>query len=44
MHGYEKFALNHMLPSEKKYPKESEDARQDSFKRIMRFIDEWEVK
>ena len=44
MHGYAKFALNHMLPAEKKYSKESEEARQDSFKRIMRFIDEWEVK
>lgn len=44
MRGYAKWALNNMLPAEKKYPKECEKARQDSFKRIMRFIDEWDVR
>ena len=42
MTGYAKWALNHMLPAEKKYPKECEEARQDSFKRILRFLEEWE--
>ena len=28
MSGYAKWALNHMLPAEKKYPKECEEARQ----------------
>ena len=43
MTGYAKWALNHMLPAEKKWPKECEEARQDSFKRIIRFIDDWKV-
>jgi hypothetical protein len=30
-----------MLPAEKKYPKECEEARQDSFKLILKFLDEW---
>lgn len=30
-----------MIPSESKYPKECEEARLDSMKRIIRFIDEW---
>ena len=41
MSGYAKWALNHMLPAEKKYPKECEEARQDSFKLILKFLDEW---
>ena len=44
MTGYAKWALNHMLPVEKKYPKECEEARQDSFKRIIDFIDEWKIE
>ena len=43
MTGYAKWALNHMLPVEKKYPEECEEARQDSFKRIIDFIDEWKI-
>ena len=43
MTGYAKWALNHMLPAEKKYPEECEEARQDSFKRIIDFIDEWKI-
>ena len=42
MTGYAKWALNHMLPAEKEHPKECEEARQDSFKRILRFLNEWE--
>lgn len=38
MTGYAKWALNHMLPAEKKYPEECEEARQDSFKRIIDFM------
>ena len=41
MRGYTKFALDHMIPAEKKYPKECEKSRQDSFSRIMLFINEW---
>ena len=44
MGGYAKFALKHMLPAEKKYPEECEAARQDSFRRIIQFLDEWEVR
>ena len=32
-----------MIPAEKKYPKECEEARQDSFKRILGFIETWEI-
>lgn len=42
MKGYAKWALNHMLPAEKKYPEECEKARQDSFKRTLRFLREWD--
>lgn len=41
--GYAKWALKHMISAEKKYPKECEEARRDSFVRIMKFIDEWKV-
>ena len=41
MSSYAKWALNHMLPAEKKYPKECEEARQDSIKLILKFLDEW---
>jgi len=30
-----------MIPAEKKYPVECEEARRDSFKRIIKFIEEW---
>ena len=42
MGGYARWALRHLLPAEKKYPKECEAARQDSFRRVLRFLDEWE--
>lgn len=41
MTGYARFALKHMLPAEKKYPKECEEARKDSFRRVLRFLKEW---
>lgn len=41
MSGITKIALKSMIPTEKKYPKECEEARQDSFKRILKFIKEW---
>jgi hypothetical protein len=44
MTGYARWALNHMLPAEKKYPKECEEARQDSFKRILRFLEDWQIE
>jgi dienelactone hydrolase len=39
--GSAKRALKHMLPAEKKYPKECEEARQDSFRRVLDFLDKW---
>lgn len=36
-----KFLFKHMIATEQKYPKECEEARQDSFKRIIKFIEEW---
>ena len=39
--GITKFLFKFMIPAEKKYPKECEEARQDSFKRIIKFIEEW---
>lgn len=41
MHGFAKWAVHHMLTAEKKYPKECEEARQDSFGRILNFLEEW---
>ena len=41
MKGYAKWAFKHLLPAEKKYPGECEQARKDSFKRILTFIEEW---
>ena len=43
MKGYAKWAFQHVLPAEKKWPKECAEARQDSFKRILKFIEEWNV-
>ena len=40
--GIKKIAFNMMIPTEKKYPKECEEARQDSLKRILKFIKEWQ--
>lgn len=40
--GLKKIAFNYMIPAEKKYPKECEEARQDSLKRIIKFIEEWQ--
>ena len=36
-----KWAFKNMLPAEKKYPKECEEARQDSFRRILAFLEGW---
>lgn len=36
-----KLLFKHMIAAEKKYPKECEEARRDSFKRIIKFIEEW---
>ncbi len=36
-----KILLKNIMPAEKKYPKECEEARKDSFKRITEFIEEW---
>lgn len=41
MNGFTKFLFKLMIPTEKKYPRECEEARQDSFKRIIKFIEEW---
>ena len=41
MSGFTKFLFQLMIPTEKKYPRECEEARQDSFKRIIKFIGEW---
>ena len=41
MTGFARFALNHMIPTEKKYPKECEEARRDSFRRVLKFLKEW---
>lgn len=39
--GIKKLAFNLMIPTEKRYPKECEEARQDSLTRILKFIEEW---
>lgn len=36
-----KFMLKQMLPAEKKYPKECDEARADSLKRILEFLKKW---
>ena len=41
MSGMTRFLLKTMIPAEKKYPKECEEARQDSFARIIKFIEMW---
>ncbi|ORX65793.1 alpha/beta-hydrolase [Anaeromyces robustus] len=41
--GLKKWVIKHMIPAEKKYPKECEEARQDSIKRILDFLEKWEV-
>ncbi len=41
MSGITKFITKTMIPTEKKYPKECEEARQDSFIRIIKFIEKW---
>ena len=41
MRGYAKWAFKNILPAEKKYPEECELARQDSFRRILAFLEEW---
>ena len=39
--GYAKWAFKNMLPAEKKYPRECEKARHDSFRRILAFLEGW---
>lgn len=39
--GLTKLLVKTMIPTEKKYPKECEEARQDSSARIIKFIEEW---
>ena len=36
-----RFIMKIMIPAEKRFPKECEEARQDSFTRILKFIREW---
>lgn len=36
-----KFTMKIVMPTEKKYPKECEEARQDSLVRIIKFIEKW---
>lgn len=36
-----RFIMKMMIPAEQKYPKECEEARKDSFVRILKFIGEW---
>ena len=40
--GMTKFVFKKMIPAEKNYPEECEAARQDSLKRIIKFIEEWQ--
>ena len=40
--GMTKFVFKKMIPAEKNYPVECEEARQDSLKRILKFIEEWQ--
>lgn len=42
MTGYARWAFQNLLPAEKKFPKECEEARQDSFRRILKFLEEWD--
>ena len=36
-----RFIMKMMIPAENRFPKECEEARQDSFARILKFISEW---
>lgn len=38
---FTRFLVKTMIPTEKKYPKECDKAREDSFLRIIQFIEEW---
>ena len=40
--GMTKFLFKKIIPAEKNYPAECEAARQDSLKRIIKFIEEWQ--
>ena len=40
--GMTKFLFKKIIPAEKNYPAECEGARQDSLKRIIKFIEEWQ--
>ena len=42
MTGYARWAFQNLLPAEKKFQKECEEARQDSFRRILKFLEEWD--
>ncbi len=41
MSGFTKLLVKTMIPTEKKYPKECEEARRDSCARIIKFIEKW---
>jgi len=38
-----KFIVNLMMTAEKKYPEECNEARQDSIKRILKFLEVWKI-
>jgi len=40
--GLKHWILKRKMKNEKDYPKECEEARQDSFKRILKFLEEWQ--
>lgn len=39
--GFTRWIFKNMLKAEKNYPKECEEARQDSFKRVLEFLEQW---
>lgn len=41
MRGFPKWALKHMIPAEKRWPRECEEARKDSFRRMLTFLEAW---
>ncbi|OUM57663.1 hypothetical protein PIROE2DRAFT_17281 [Piromyces sp. E2] len=40
--GYVHWVLKHNMKNEKNFPKECEESRQDSFQRILKFLEEWQ--
>ena len=41
MRGFPKWALKHMIPAEKRWLGECEEARKDSFRRMLTFLEAW---